>query len=188
MNEHEWQTCTDWSKMFDIVRASKEQLLQFYNVDDRSVLTKLEWCDRIREIWGNPWKPFDIAFSVSPSSIMVGTEYVDVTLINPSICTWNNGAIPKTAKAIHDGERVLCKECNGVGSVRNGGVRSSARRVCLACDERGYTQSEPDWSAMPVLADMLEESGMTIPEILEHLRRVGGHTRNCWVLQLLMGT
>ena len=44
-----------------------------------------------------------------------------------------------------------------------------------------------DFSAMPILADALEESGCCESQILEHCRGSGPHTRGCWVLDLLTG-
>jgi hypothetical protein len=38
---------------------------------------------------------------------------------------------------------------------------------------------------LPILADALEESGCTDPDILGHLRSPGPHVRGCWVVDLL---
>jgi hypothetical protein len=40
---------------------------------------------------------------------------------------------------------------------------------------------------LPVLADALEDSGCTDPQILEHCRGMGPHVRGCWVVDLLTG-
>jgi hypothetical protein len=44
-----------------------------------------------------------------------------------------------------------------------------------------------DFTAMPILADALEEAGCTHPEILAHLRRPGPHVRGCWPVDLCLG-
>ena len=44
-----------------------------------------------------------------------------------------------------------------------------------------------DFSAMPILADALQDGGCTQPDILSHCRQPGGHVRGCWVLDLLLG-
>jgi hypothetical protein len=44
-----------------------------------------------------------------------------------------------------------------------------------------------DFSAMPILADALEEAGCTSADILDHCRGVKGHCRGCWVVDLLLG-
>jgi hypothetical protein len=40
---------------------------------------------------------------------------------------------------------------------------------------------------MPLLADALEASGCTSPELIEHCRSDRDHARGCWVLDLLLG-
>jgi hypothetical protein len=40
---------------------------------------------------------------------------------------------------------------------------------------------------LPILADALEESGCTNPEILNHCRQPGEHVRGCWVVDLILG-
>lgn len=40
---------------------------------------------------------------------------------------------------------------------------------------------------MPGLADALEESGCTNPDILNHCRQPGEHVRGCWVVDALLG-
>jgi hypothetical protein len=44
-----------------------------------------------------------------------------------------------------------------------------------------------DFSAMPILADALEEAGCTNPDILLHAREPGVHVRGCWVVDLVLG-
>jgi hypothetical protein len=59
------------------------------------------------------------------------------------------------------------------------------------CVERLATSMylEGDFSAqrMGVLADALEEAGVSDPALLEHLRGPAGHVRGCWVVDLLTG-
>jgi hypothetical protein len=43
-----------------------------------------------------------------------------------------------------------------------------------------------DFSAMPILADALQDAGCTSPEILDHCRGPGPHLRGCWVCDLVM--
>ena len=44
-----------------------------------------------------------------------------------------------------------------------------------------------DFSAMPVLADALEEAGCAAAGILGHCREQGTHARGCWVVDLVLG-
>jgi hypothetical protein len=44
-----------------------------------------------------------------------------------------------------------------------------------------------DFTAMPILADALEEAACDNPEILAHCRGPGPHFRGCWVVDLMLG-
>jgi hypothetical protein len=44
-----------------------------------------------------------------------------------------------------------------------------------------------DSSAMPLLADALEDAGCTDAELLGHLRSPGPHVRGCWAVDLVLG-
>jgi hypothetical protein len=44
-----------------------------------------------------------------------------------------------------------------------------------------------DFSAMPVLADALPDTGCTNDNILDHCRGPGPHVRGCWVVDLVLG-
>jgi hypothetical protein len=43
-----------------------------------------------------------------------------------------------------------------------------------------------DFSALPALADALEEAGCDRDDILNHLRSGGPHIRGCWALELVL--
>lgn len=57
------------------------------------------------------------------------------------------------------------------------GVVALARRMY---DER-------DFSAMPILADALQDAGCEQPDVLAHCRGDGPHVRGCWVVDLVLG-
>jgi hypothetical protein len=44
-----------------------------------------------------------------------------------------------------------------------------------------------DFSAMPILADALQDTGCDNEEILDHCRGSGPHVRGCWVVDLVLG-
>jgi len=44
-----------------------------------------------------------------------------------------------------------------------------------------------DFSAMPILADALQDAGCDNSDILDHCRGPGPHVRGCWVVDLVLG-
>jgi hypothetical protein len=44
-----------------------------------------------------------------------------------------------------------------------------------------------DFSAMPILADALQDAGCDSEDILTHCRGEGPHVRGCWVVDLVLG-
>lgn len=44
-----------------------------------------------------------------------------------------------------------------------------------------------DFSAMPILADALQDAGCDNDDVLAHCRGPGGHVRGCWVVDLVLG-
>jgi hypothetical protein len=44
-----------------------------------------------------------------------------------------------------------------------------------------------DFSAMPILADALQEAGCENDDILSHCRGTGPHVRGCWVVDFVLG-
>jgi hypothetical protein len=47
--------------------------------------------------------------------------------------------------------------------------------------------NERHFGNMPILADIMEESGCTNGAVLDHCRRGDVHTRGCWVVDLVLG-
>jgi hypothetical protein len=43
------------------------------------------------------------------------------------------------------------------------------------------------FSAMPILADALQDAGCDSADVLDHCRGPGPHVRGCWVVDLLLG-
>jgi len=44
-----------------------------------------------------------------------------------------------------------------------------------------------DFSAMPILADALQDAGCENDDVLKHCRGTGPHVRGCWVVDLVLG-
>ena len=48
-------------------------------------------------------------------------------------------------------------------------------------------RADQAFDRLPILADALEEAGVTDAELLAHCRRDGGHVRGCWALDVVLG-
>jgi hypothetical protein len=44
-----------------------------------------------------------------------------------------------------------------------------------------------DFTAMPILADALQDAGCDSADVLDHCRGPGPHVRGCWVVDLVLG-
>ncbi|MBP3954892.1 hypothetical protein J8F10_06295 [Gemmata sp. G18] len=44
-----------------------------------------------------------------------------------------------------------------------------------------------DFSAMPILADALQDAGCDSADVLDHCRGPGPHVRGCWVVDRVLG-
>jgi hypothetical protein len=51
----------------------------------------------------------------------------------------------------------------------------------------GEMYESRDFRLVPLLADMLEDAGVTDPQLLDHLRGPGPHTRGCFAVDLVLG-
>jgi hypothetical protein len=60
-------------------------------------------------------------------------------------------------------------------------ITPAATTVARDCYERR------DFTALPLLADLLEESGCPEQRVLDHCRHSGEHARGCWVVDLVLG-
>jgi hypothetical protein len=54
-------------------------------------------------------------------------------------------------------------------------------------DHARWMYESRDFSAMPILADALQDAGCEDEHLLEHCRGPGPHVRGCWVMDLLLG-
>jgi hypothetical protein len=57
--------------------------------------------------------------------------------------------------------------------------------TALGLSRQMYASRE--FSAMPILADALQEAGCDRADILDHCRGSGPHVRGCWVVDLVLG-
>ena len=76
----------------------------------------------------------------------------------------------------------------GASGTASGGHsdRRHSGREHLALARQMYESRE--FSAMPVLADALQDAGCDSDDVLKHCREAGAvHVRGCWVVDLVLG-
>jgi hypothetical protein len=66
-------------------------------------------------------------------------------------------------------------------------VFSPARRTDTALSLARQMYDSREFSAMPILADALQDTGCDSTDILDHCRGPGPHVRGCWVVDLVFG-
>lgn len=76
------------------------------------------------------------------------------------------------------------------GFLGGGLVQPDGRTVPVSSAARGLAEgiaADLGFDRLPILADALEEGGVTDAELLAHCRRPGGHTRGCWAVDVVLG-
>jgi RecJ-like exonuclease len=86
---------------------------------------------------------------------------------------WRTPTVTGLAQRIDgQGERVECQHCGGKGKWTDA---AGDMDECGSCDGKGFRESpgtDPDFSAMPILADALEEAGCEDERVLRHCRGI----------------
>jgi hypothetical protein len=59
-------------------------------------------------------------------------------------------------------------------------------RASTAVALAGQMYESRDFSAMPILADALQDAGCDSADVLDHCRGAGPHVRGCWVVDLVL--
>lgn len=88
----------------------------------------------------------------------VGNPFRTVTM-DPSWLTWRDGTVKRLAEAV---------------------------LACDACDRLNSTIRCVNHDQLPILADALEEAGVTDDAVLRHLRQTGQHWPGCHVLRAVL--
>jgi hypothetical protein len=65
--------------------------------------------------------------------------------------------------------------------------RTVVRLAQSAYEERSLPDGTLDLARLAVLADALEEAGVTDAQLLEHLRGPGLHVRGCFAIDAILG-
>ncbi|MBP3956357.1 hypothetical protein J8F10_13815 [Gemmata sp. G18] len=64
---------------------------------------------------------------------------------------------------------------------------SPSWRISTAVALAAQMYESRDFSAMPILADALQDAGCDSADVLDHCRNDGPHVRGCWVIDLVLG-
>jgi hypothetical protein len=80
---------------------------------------------------------------------------------------------------------VHLREC-GCGDLPPAYVAETAWRTRAVLALARHIRGTRDGSALPVLADALEEAGCHDEFLLKHCREAAGHRNGCWVVDLML--
>jgi hypothetical protein len=69
----------------------------------------------------------------------------------------------------------------------SGPAFSPSWRTATAVALARHIDASSDFSAMPILADALQDAGCESADVLNHCRCPGPHVRGCWVVSLVLG-
>ncbi|MBP3956696.1 hypothetical protein J8F10_15585 [Gemmata sp. G18] len=64
---------------------------------------------------------------------------------------------------------------------------SPSWRTSIAVAQGSKMYESRNFSAMPILADALQDAGCDRADVLDHCRGPGPHVRGCWVVDLVLG-
>jgi hypothetical protein len=83
-------------------------------------------------------------------------------------------------QAVRSGQAALLRDIFGDTFLATAFDPSWRTPTAVSVARRMY--DDRDFTAMPVLADALQEGGCEMPDILDHSRRPGEHVKGCWVV------
>jgi hypothetical protein len=185
MTEAEWLACEDAAEMLESLRERGSDrkfslfavagcyICPWNAIPDPKYEFVVRYVDggvvleQLRLIWGwgdgSPWpeRPYEWAHSLA-----AGWE--------------NDGDLPPMA------ELVLCLR-DIFGNPFRPVAFSSEWRTDTAITLARQMYEARDFSAMPILADALQDAGCDSEDILTHCRGDGPHVRGCWVVDLVLG-
>ncbi len=98
---------------------------------------------------------------------------------------------PEYRTAPPDGPAWTCRQAIRLREVVGNPFRpvafSHSWRTSTAVALASQMYEARDFSAMPILADALQDAGCDSADVLNHCRGPGPHVRGCWVVDLVLG-
>ena len=149
--------------------------------------------------------PLDV-LAMGPAVLVAALISEDVQAGCDRVVTW----VPELVAAIAGRRRLVQADCRRqlcdlirevagnpfrswqpVPDFLGGGlVQPDGRTVPVSSAARGLAEgiaADLGFDRLPILADALEESGVTDAELLAHCRQPGGHVRGCWAVDVVLG-
>ena len=117
---------------------------------------------------------------------MAGWEAAMIGILDPTTNTAATSALNYTKQPVGSGEAIYIADIFG-NPFRPLAFDAAWRTSDVMALAIGIYESR-DFSAMPILADALQDAGCNSDEILNHLRDPHAtHVRGCWALDLVLG-
>jgi hypothetical protein len=199
MTEEEWRACEDPVPMLEFLceKASDRKL----------TLVVVETC----RLWGRSWATLDVAERYAEGRATGAELAAAWSRDDAQEATYYRHV---TADLV-DRERALLRAvvapraelAAGVAGVLGGMAQPAAavrliRELFGPCPSNAFSpewrtdtavtlarqiDDSRDFSAMPILADALQDADCANEDILNHCRGSGPHVRGCWVVDLVLG-
>jgi hypothetical protein len=103
-------------------------------------------------------------------------------------CSFGESAHPQVYREWRDERGMLCEDFRDIfGNPFRPVAFSPTWQTSTALSLAKQMYEARDFSAMPILADALQDAGCDNEDILSHCRGEGPHVRGCWVVDLVLG-
>ncbi len=213
MTESDWATSTDVTAMLAFLRdrgASDRKLRLFAVACCRGTGPPVHQHDLGRGEVERLWRAIRVAEQFADGSPQVTAADLEMAYITADFRFEDAGALawayhatanPSAWAAAFDVVRCLDDACWDEGEANYGtaclkdifgnpfhtaAFDPSWRTVTVVALARHQYEAR-DFSAMPVMADALEDAGCTSEVMLSHCRGDGPHVRGCWVVDAVLG-
>jgi hypothetical protein len=179
-----------WKWMTDTRSQQAVEGVERY-VDKQLSITELHGLrDAARKAWEAA--PYDMAKkSNAPAAAAATATYVSSPHIDINVLSNTMGAaieaFPKKARQVVEQryQSILLRDI--FGNPFRPITLAPTWQTDAAVSVAKQMYESRDFSAMPILADALQDAGCDNDDILSHCRQPGEHVRGCWVVDLVLG-
>jgi hypothetical protein len=160
-------------------------------VEEQLSITDLQGLhDAARRAWeAAPYemgKKANSTAAAAATATYVSSSHIDINVLSNTMGAAVEG-FPKKARKLSEQrcQAILLRDV--FGNPFRAVTFSQSWRTDTAVSLARQMYEARNFSAMPILADALQDAGCDNDEILDHCRQPGEHVRGCWVVDLVLG-